>query len=462
MQVPSNIFREYDIRGVADTDLASSIVEQIGKGYGTWLSAKGIRKVVVGGDVRHSTARIREAVTRGLVSVGIDVVDIGVVTTPILYWSLFHLDLRGGVMITGSHNPKDMNGLKLAYEKATLWGQDIQDIRALIQKGEFLDGAAPGEVSSRDIGDAYTGMLLSKIKLGSEKKPLKVAYDCGNGAASLYFGKFVEGLGCEGFPLYDTPDGDFPNHHPDPQKRENLQDLIRLVREKKADVGVAFDGDADRVGVVDELGEVVWADRLMALYWQEILPKYPDAEVLIEVKCTLALEEEAKRLGGRPYYWKSGHSVIKAKMKELNAPFAGEYSGHMFFADEFYGFDDAAYAAGRLFRILSNSRESLSQLMAKFPEYPATEEIRVNCPDEEKFQTVERILQKAQKDHEVITSDGARILFPDGWGLIRASNTQPVLCTRCEARNPEALKKICDEIKGLLLSENLPDFEWTY
>ncbi|MDR2179671.1 MAG: phosphomannomutase/phosphoglucomutase [Synergistaceae bacterium] len=469
MRISPDIFREYDIRGIAygaaygaKADLTDEVVSAIGKSFGTWLTQRGVKKIALGGDVRLSTQRIREAVAQGVTSTGIDVLNIGIVTTPMLYWSLYRLDLEGAVMVTGSHNPADMNGLKLAFGKATLWGDDIQEIRRIVERESFAAAEKPGTVEHRDIVDAYLAMLLSKIELGPRKP--KVVCDSGNGTAGETICRFLSGLGCECVSLFGTPDGRFPNHHPDPQKRENLTALIAKVRETKADVGFAFDGDADRLGVVDEKGEVIFGDRLMALYWTEILKKHPGAEAIVEPKCSMALTEEIQRLGGKVVFWKSGHSLIKAKMREINALFAGELSGHMFFADEYYGFDDSFYAAGRLLRILSNSGESLSRLMAPIPLYPATEEARIACPDAEKFAVIERIRDKALalEKYEGLTLDGVRIFYPGGWGLIRASNTQPVLTTRCEGKDKKALEFIMEDVKKRILAEGLPDFEWTF
>ena len=283
-----------------------------------------------------------------------------------------------------------------------------------------------------------------------------------DGAAGLTARRYFEMLGCDVISLYDEPDGHFPNHHPDPQKRENLQDVIARVRAEGADVGFAYDGDADRIGVVDDRGDVIFGDRLMALYWKEILGTHKGAAVLVEPKCSMVLPEVAEKSGGKPFFWKSGHSVIKAKMREVGALFAGEYSGHMFFADEFFGHDDAFYASGRLLRIMSERRESLSRLMMSIPLYPSTEEIRIPCPDEAKFQVTERITQKAREKYEVSDIDGVRILYPDGWGLIRASNTQPVIVVRCEGRTREALESIMQDVKSRVLAEGLPDFTWTF
>jgi phosphomannomutase/phosphoglucomutase len=464
MHISPDIFREYDIRGVADldtpVDLTDEVVRTIGKSFGTWLTQRGVKKIALGGDVRLSTGRIRQAVAEGVVSTGIHVVEIGVVTTPMLYWSLYHLGLEGAVMVTGSHNPASMNGMKLAFGKTTIWGEDIQEIRRIAEKGVFVTAEKPGSIEFESVIDAYIAMLMSKIELGPRKP--KVVCDSGNGTAGNTICRFLSGLGCECISLFGMPDGRFPNHHPDPQKRENLTVLIEKVRETKADVGFAFDGDADRLGVVDEGGEIVFGDRLMALYWAEILKKHPGAEAIVEPKCTMALPEEIERLGGRVLYWKSGHSVIKAKMKEIGALFAGELSGHMFFADEYYGFDDSFYAAARLLRILSHSDETLSQLMAPIPLYPATEEARIPCPDAQKFTLTAHLRDKALEEYEGLALDGVRILYPDGWGLVRASNTQPVITTRCEGKDEKALAFIMQDVKKRILAEGLPDFEWTF
>ncbi|GHS95408.1 phosphomannomutase [Synergistales bacterium] len=459
MRVSPYIFREYDIRGVADEDLTDETVDIIAKSFGTWLAARGVSRIAVGGDVRLSTERIRHAAISGLTSVGINIIDLGVVTTPMLYWSLYRLSLDGGVMITGSHNPSDMNGLKLAFGKTTIWGEDIQEVRRVAERGEFVNPKAAGVVESHNIADEYISMLLSKIKI---KRKLKVVCDSGNGTAGDAISRFMDGLGCECVSLFGDADGRFPNHHPDPQKRENLKSLIEKVRETGADVGFAFDGDADRIGVVDERGGVIFGDYLMTLFWREILQKHPRADVIIEPKCSLALPETVTQMGGRVIWWKSGHSVIKAKMKEINALFAGELSGHMFFADEYYGFDDSFYAASRVLRIIADSDKTLSELMSSVPLYQATEEARIPCPDSEKFAVVERVKEKALKIYEGSVLDGVRIFYPDGWGLIRASNTQPVITTRCEGKTEPALRFIMEDVRRRITDEGLPSFEWTF
>ena len=460
MTIPKNIFREYDIRGNADQELTDETVKLIGQAYATWLKRVEVcGAVAVGGDARLSTPRIKDAVIAGIMSAGFDVIDVGLVTTPMLYWSLIKFNLSGGIMVTGSHNPPEMNGMKLCYGHGTLWGDDVQNIRLIAESGNFERGS--GKLTHVDINGDYIKMLVSKFTLPFSKK-FKIVCDSGNGAAGVTARKYFEALGCECVSLFDEPDGHFPNHHPDPQKRENLQTLIERVRALRADVGFAFDGDADRVGVVDDEGEVIFGDRLMTLYWKEILATHKGADVIVEPKSSLVLPELAETFGGKVLYWKSGHSLIKAKMREIGALFAGEYSGHMFFADEFFGHDDAFYAAGRVLRIMSKFKEPLSRLMRGVPIYPSTEEIRIPCDDDVKFQIAERIKEKVQAKYNCSVIDGVRILYPDGWGLIRASNTQPVMVVRCEGKTQEALERIMSDVKNILTEEGLPDFKWTF
>jgi len=460
MNPPAHIFREYDIRGNADEELTSETVRAIGLAYGTFLNRKDVHKITVGGDVRLSTERIRRDIIEGVTSAGVDVVDIGMVTSPLLYWSLFRLNLEGAVMITGSHNPKEFNGLKLAFGKTTLYGDQIQEIRRMIEADDLVAARRKGSVATMDLSEEYLAMLRSKIKLGDRK--LRVVTDSGNATAGPLVNRFLRGIGCEVIPLFEEPDGTFPNHHPDPTKREYMQDLIETVKREKADVGLGFDGDADRIGVIDNRGEIVWGDILMILFWREILPRHLGAEAIVEVKSSQALVDEIKRLGGKVVWWKSGHSLIKAKMKEIDALFSGEVSGHMFFADEFWGFDDAFYAAGRLLRILSNTDRKLSELLEDVPVYHSTAETRIACPDERKFDVIDHIRDNALKDHEAITVDGVRILYPGGWGLVRASNTQPVIVARVEGKTQEDLSEYSADLKRRILEVGVGNFTWEY
>jgi phosphomannomutase/phosphoglucomutase len=459
LRVPEHIFREYDIRGVADTELSNETVTAIGQAFGTYLSDMGIYAVTVGGDARLSTPRIKNGVITGLTRAGLSVIDIGLTATPVFYWSLYHFGVDGGVMITGSHNPPEFNGLKLAHGKATIWGDEIQEISRIINEGRMETTNTPGHVRTEDIGQPYLEMLISKIRLGPKK--LKVAVDSGNGTGGMFAPDFVRALGCDVAELFSEPDGRFPNHHPDPTKREYVQDLIKAVRDSGADVGIGFDGDSDRIGVVDDKGNMLFGDQLMLLYWKEILPANPDAKVIIEVKSSMAVPEETAKLGGRPMWWKSGHSLVKAKMREEGALFSGEVSGHMFFADEYWGFDDAFYAAGRLLRILSNTDKKLSELIAEMPSYPSTAETRFSCDDDVKFGVVERVRDGAA-GLDVIDVDGVRIIHKNGWSLLRASNTQPVLVARCEGRTEDDLKRISDDMKRRIKEAGGPDFDWEY
>jgi len=460
-QVPAHIFREYDIRGIADRELTDENVRDIARAYGTFLRERGVSRMTVGGDARLSTPRIRAAVIRGATEAGVETVDLGLVATPCFYWSLYRFGVEGGIMVTGSHNPKEFNGLKLALGKTTIWGDQIQEIRRILEEGRDRRAEAPAPSSEADIRQEYRDMLVSKITLGPRKP--RVVTDSGNGTGGLFAPEFLRRIGCDVTELFSEPDGTFPNHHPDPTKRENLPRLIEAVRSSGADFGVGFDGDADRIGVVDERGELIWGDRLMALYWTEILPRHPGAEAIVEVKSSLALPEVLERLGGKPVWWKSGHSLIKAKMKEIGALFAGEVSGHMFFADEFFGFDDAFYAAGRLARILSNADRPLSALMASIPDYPCTAETRIDCPDEVKFDAVNRVRAEALAEgREAIVVDGVRIVYPGGWGLLRASNTQPVVVARCEGRTRDDLETILKDMRARILRAGVGEFDWEF
>lgn len=453
------IFRQYDIRGVAGRDLTDETVELLGKAFGAYVIGSGSKTVLVGRDNRLSSTRLRDAITRGLLSVGCDVVDIGLVVTPALYYARIHYGIDGGVMITGSHNPPDENGFKLALGAGTIYGEEIQKLRELMIRGDFPTGS--GGLEEREAIAPYLAMLKEKIKPGPRK--LKVAIDCGNGTGSLLAEQIFKNWGCDLIPLYCESDGSFPNHQPDPVKTANLTELRKTVTEKGADLGIAFDGDADRIGVVDESGGIIWGDILMCLYWREIMAKYPGAQAIIEVKCSQSLVDEVVRLGGKPFFYKTGHSLIKAKMKEIGAVFTGEMSGHMFFADEYYGFDDAFYAAGRILRILSHSNESLSKILAGIPKYYSTAETRVRCPDREKFRVVKGLADLFKREYDVIDVDGVRVLFGDGWGLVRASNTQPVLVARCEAKTPEGLERICNIMREALgRFPEVEKFEWEY
>ncbi|MBI4616096.1 MAG: phosphomannomutase/phosphoglucomutase [Planctomycetes bacterium] len=439
------IFRTYDIRGLADTELTDEVVEGIGASFGAYLGGKG--KVAVGGDHRLSTPRVKRAFQAGLARAGLDSLDVGSVTTPMVYFAAhrYAAELVGAAAVTASHNPPEYNGLKLMKGTAALHGEEI---------AALADGCAgapraarPGRTVSRDIQEEYLADLANRVRLA---RPLKVVVDAGNGSAGPVAPVIYRRLGCEVTPLYCEPDGRFPNHPADPTRLDAVQELTRKVLELRADLGIGFDGDGDRIGVVDDRGRVAWGDQLMALFYREILARRPGAPCLIEVKCSQALVEEVERLGGKPLFTKTGHSLIKARMKELSAPFAGEMSGHMFFADEFPGYDDAIYAGARLLRLVAAGREPLSALVDRIPKYHATPELRVGCPDAEKFRVVEAFVATARAEHEILDVDGARVLFGDGWGLVRASNTGPHLILRAEGRSPEIRDRILAYLRDRL------------
>ncbi|MDQ7857864.1 MAG: phosphomannomutase/phosphoglucomutase [Armatimonadota bacterium] len=431
------IFREYDIRGVVGRALTAEVAARIARAYAAVMRPGG-GPVVVGRDNRVHSPMLAEAAGAALAASGCTVLDIGTVISPIFYYARTAWEIDAGIMVTASHNPPEFNGFKLGGAAGTLHGEQIQQIRRRAEAGPFPSGVGARE--TRDATGPYLAMLREKIRLGPRR--LRVALDCGNGTASLFAPDALAAWGVEVVPLYCESDPTFPHHHPDPVDARNLTDLIALVRRERCDLGIGLDGDGDRLGVVDDRGEIIWGDLLMVLFWREILPRHPGAEVLVEVKCSQVLVEEARRLGGRPFFYRTGHSLIKAKMREIGAVFAGEMSGHMFFADEYYGFDDALYAAGRLLRILSRQAQPLSALLADVPRYPITPEVRVTCPDDRKFEVVAALVEAFKRTHEVVDVDGARVLFDDGWGLIRASNTQPVLVVRAEAQTPEALARI--------------------
>jgi len=442
------IFREYDIRGIVGRDLTETVVEHLGRAYGTYIRRLGLRDVVVGRDGRLSSKGFQEAITRGILSTGCNVTDIGLCPTPVLYFSIFHLDKEGGIAVTGSHNPKNYNGFKICAGKETIYGRQIQELRTLIENEDYEKGS--GRIDSYDIIPDYLNFLKENIKASG---PLKVVIDAGNGVTGITAPKILKEIGCEVFSLYCEVDGNFPHHIADPTVIENLKDLIGKVKEVKADVGFAYDGDGDRLGVVDENGEILWGDQLLMIFARDILKKNPGAKIIGEVKCSQLLFDDIKKHGGQPIMWKVGHSLIKNKLKEENALLAGEMSGHIFFKDRYFGFDDAVYACLRLVEILTQGGQRLSEILADVPKVYSTPEIRTECPEEIKFKVVERAKEYFGKRYNCVTIDGVRIIFDDGWALIRASNTQPALVLRFEARSKERL----EEIKGMI-EERLKGF----
>ena len=458
-----SIFREYDVRGIVGKDLTPDVAESIGRAYGTMARQRDCQTVVLGRDGRLTSPALRDRVLAGVTATGVHVVDIGVCPTPLLYFALYELPVDGGVMVTGSHNAAEYNGFKLCLGKTALHGEDVQELRRLIEARVFASG--PGTVSTATVIPSYLRYLKEHFA-GVDGTGMHVVVDCGNGAASLVAKAALQQMGCRVTGLYDDLDGRFPNHHPDPTVVENLQDLIHAVKRHQADVGIAYDGDADRIGAIDEQGTIVWGDLLLLLFARDILKIRPGSTVVSDAKASQCLYEDIRKRGGNGVMWKTGHSVMKAKMKVEHAALAGEISGHMFFADRYFGYDDAIYASCRLIEILSNARAPFSSLLTDLPPTQVTPEIRVECPDDVKFRVVETIRERlveaagqARACHdpspgpvirEVVTIDGVRVCFDDGWGLIRASNTQPALVLRFEAASTEQLQAIRTYLEGEL------------
>jgi phosphomannomutase / phosphoglucomutase len=453
MAISAAIFRQYDIRGIVGRDLTPEVARAVGRAYATLVAGRGVRgSIAVGRDNRPSGGELRDGLVAGLTECGVDVVDVGVVPTPLLYWSLHHLGVGGGIQITGSHNPPEYNGFKLCVGTESLHGEGIQELYRLQAAGRFPTGR--GAVRGDQVVDRYVDDVVRRV--GRLSRRLRVVVDCGNGAGSLVAGELFARLGLDATYLYCESDGTFPNHHPDPTVVENLADLIAEVRRSGSDLGIAFDGDADRIGVVDERGEIVWGDHVLILYARDVLARTGKGQpIIFDVKCSQALPYEVERAGGRPVMWKTGHSLIKDKMRELRAPIAGEMSGHMFFTEGFYGHDDALYGAARLLRIVADSGRGVADLLGDVPKFVSTPEIRVDCPEELKFDIVARAAAHFRAAHDVIDVDGVRVLFGDGWGLIRASNTQPVLVLRFEARSAERRDQIRAEMEGWIQSQGL-------
>ena len=436
MNLNQYIFREYDIRGKVSDDFPPELVEALGKGFGTYIKRSGGQEIALSGDVRLTTPDLMEQFKTGVLSTGVDVIKIGILPTPANYYSMFSLGVAGAVQITGSHNPPEFNGFKLSRDKKAVFGEAIQEIRVIIEKEDYETGE--GTEASYDILTKYKRMIASKIDI---KKRMKVVMDCGNAAGAICAPEIFKNLNVDLTELYCDVDGTFPNHHPDPTVKENLADLIDLVKKGSYDIGLAFDGDADRVGVVDETGDIVWADQLLALFLPEVVEE--GDEILYDVKCSQALEEMIVKYGGKPVMWKTGHSLIKQRMSELNCKLGGEMSGHIFFADDYFGYDDAIYVAARIVQTLSRTDQKLSELKAELPKYYSTPEMRLEAEsDEEKFRIAKEAVAYFTENYDCSTVDGVRIKFGDGWGLVRSSNTQPVIVCRFEANTAERMEEI--------------------
>ncbi len=437
------IFREYDIRGIADKELLDDDVELLGRGLGSYLIRHSGRNINLGRDCRLSGPRLHAALLKGLLAAGCHVTDIGVVPTPLLYYSAVHLQADGAIMITGSHNPSEYNGFKTVCGTGTLHGEAIQSVYKLIKAEDFEEGE--GTVKQLDVSDSYIDEIAAQF---SFDRKVKVVVDCGNGTAGPTVKRLFEKLNLDVTELFFEMDGHFPNHHPDPTVPSNLKHLVDAVKKEKAELGIAFDGDSDRIGAVDEHGHVVYGDMLLLIFGREILTRKPGATFIGEVKCSQILYDKLKELGGNPIMFKTGHSLIKAKMKQEHAELAGEMSGHMFFADRYYGYDDALYAACRLLEIVSKSGKPLSAQLDGIPKLVSTPELRVDCPDDKKFEVVTKVAESYRRHRQIVDVDGVRVPFEDGWGLVRASNTQPVLVMRFEATSEELLQKYRDEMEN--------------
>ncbi|HEY7531424.1 MAG TPA: phosphomannomutase/phosphoglucomutase [Nitrospiraceae bacterium] len=457
------LFREYDLRGIVGKELTDEIAERVGLGYCTYVKDRGVKTISVGRDGRLSSPGLHKALIRGLLQGGLNVVDLGICPSPLVYFSLFTLPIDGGIMITGSHNAAEYNGFKLCVGKEAIHGKEVQQLRRIVEAGTFVSGK--GSLSEHPIIPDYLAYIQKSFS-GLKADRLHVVIDCGNGVASLVAKQALELLGCRVTGLHCDLDGRFPNHHPDPTVLENLHDLMQAVKQQQADVGIGYDGDADRIGAIDEQGQVLWGDRLMVVYARDILATHPGSTIISEVKASQCLYDDIVKHGGRPVMWKTGHSLIKSKMKSERAVLAGEMSGHMFFADRYFGYDDAIYASCRLVEILTKSGRSLSSLVADLPSTCVTPEIRVDMSDTVKFDLVKAVQQRIADCvrtrkalgsanlivKEIVTIDGVRAIFDDGWGLIRASNTQPALVLRFEATSMQRLETIRAVVEGELLA----------
>ena len=436
------IFREYDIRGIVGTDLTPASVTSIGKAIGTYIRRGNGKNMILGRDVRSSSIEFCNILSKALNSTGCNVIDIGMVPTPVLYFALHHFNADGGVMITGSHNPPEFNGFKISQGLHSLYGEKVQELKGLIEVNDFEVGT--GTTKQQQVLAEYMEKICSILEI---PRKIKVVVDGGNGCFGIVGPDLLKKLGQTPIELFSEPDGTFPNHHPDPTVSEHLTDLIKKVRLENAELGIGFDGDADRIGVVDEKGNILWGDQLLTIFARDILSRNPGATIVGEVKCSQNLYKDIKKHGGVPVMAAAGHSLIKNKMRETGALLAGEMSGHICFADNYYGFDDAIFAACRVLQIVAQSNTKVSEMLADLPETAYTPEIRIDCPDDQKFKIVRELTEIFREKYEVIDIDGVRVNFDDGWALIRASNTQPVLVLRLEAVTKERLKELVEVIK---------------
>ena len=448
------IFREYDIRGVVGRDLDEDFAFSLGRAFGSFLKRVNgnAEQVSVGRDGRLSSEALAAKIIKGILSTGINVYDIGLCPTPLQYFSIHHLNLDGGVMVTGSHNPPEYNGFKLSIGKETIFGDEIQKLKEIIQKGEWIEDRDAGHVEQYDILTEYRDVMVSRFSYlsGKDYRRLKVVVDAGNGTGGIVAPVLLEAMGCEVIPLYCEPDGRFPHHHPDPTVVEYIKDLIKVTKEEKADIGVGYDGDADRIGIVDNAGNIIWGDQIMIILSRDIVKRRPGAVIIGDVKCSQLMFDDIERHGGMPIMWKTGHSLVKDKMRKEGALLAGEFSGHIFIADDYFGFDDALYTTFRLIEIMKISMLGIDELLSDIPRMVSTPEIRINCKDDIKRAVVERLVRQF-KEYTLSGNspysikglydiDGVRVVFEKGWGLVRSSNTQPVIVMRFEAEDKDSLE----------------------
>lgn len=450
MEIKKNIFRTYDIRGIVPTEIDESVANLVGKAFATLMKNEGETTIIVGRDVRLTSNDLRNALVNGIISTGMNVIDIGVCVTPMTYFAREYLKIKPAIMITASHNPKEYNGFKICgLGRDTIFGEEIQALRKFIEAGEFAVSEEPGTIEEKSVRDEYVNDIVAKIKLGDRK--LKVAIDCGNGAGSLVAEDIFSKLGVELLSVCCEPDGNFPNHHPDPSQEKNMLEFEKFIVENKCDVGIGFDGDADRVIAFDEKGKIYYGDEFAIIIWRDLMIKHPNSKVVMDVKCSQSLFDEGIKLGGVSEFCKVGSSLIKAELRKQNLLFVAEYAGHVYFNDEHFGYDDAMYAAARLLKILSNTNKKMSELSEGVNKYFGTPEIIVKVTDETKFEIVEKIKQKyIERGIKVIDIDGARVIFEDGWGLIRASNTGPNLTIKSEAQTEKRRDEILMEIEAYI------------
>lgn len=459
-----SVFKQYDIRGIVEKDFSQEFITALGRAYATFVSrhsgkSEGLT-MAIGRDARLSGPQLKQWFADGLKQSGVNVIDLGMCPTPLVYFSMFKLPVDGAIMITGSHNPPEYNGFKLGFRKTTIHGDEIQELREILEAGQFISGS--GSEESSDIVSAYIKHQVSRHqKLAACTHKPKVIIDAGNGTAGLVAPAIFKALGCPVVELYCDPDGNFPNHHPDPTVEENLQLLIGEMKKTGADVGFSYDGDSDRLGVVDNLGQVLWGDEIMIVLARDLLKRNPHATIIGEVKCSTRMYREIEIAGGNPVMWKTGHSLIKNKMKESGALLAGEMSGHIFFAEEYFGFDDAIHASLEVARILAEAMPAtkMSDFLKDLPPVLVTPEIRIDCREELKFALVEKVIELVEKHNRSLSlpkirninlTDGIRVEFDKGWGLVRASNTQPILVSRFEAEDPEALQEYRQFVEAMV------------